>query len=151
MSDPSKTPPPDWAVQYGRGAVRIGMSVPEIEQHLVSKGLSPEAAKNLVLDIVTENLRQEAPKTGSDEFNKPVRLLPSLVMGAACFGLAYWFWGERSAAIASVWVVPALLSIWVPVLTETDDSDWGVKSWFFGWAVLLLYLGSRIFFAIMWR
>ncbi len=150
MGEPSNTQPPEWAVQYVRGALRIGMRVPEIEEQLVSKGLSPEAAKNLVLDIVAANLREEAPATGSDDYSKPVRLLPSAVVGAACFGLAYLLGGGPSSAIASVWVVPALVGIWLPVMTETDDSDWGGRSWLGGWAVLLLYFGSRIFLAIMW-
>ena len=48
MGDQSKPqPPPEWAVLYARGAVRIGMPTPEIEQHLVSRGLSQEAANRL--------------------------------------------------------------------------------------------------------
>jgi len=150
MSEPpKKEPPPDWAVAYVRGAFRIGMHVPEIEQHLVSQGLSPEAANTLILDIVNEAVREASPTGGSSQWAKPVRLLLCSAIGCASLYLAY-LRSRYSLGLACLWVVPALFSIWVPELTDTDESDWGARSWVTGWFVLLLYLCYRVFIALMW-
>lgn len=143
------TPPPDWAVQYARSALRIGMRVPEIEQNLVAKGLSPEAANRLVMEIVEQALGAEPTPIGSDDRGKPVRLLLSVVVAGASLILAYWFGDGLSMGGAIIWVVPALLSVWIPDLTGMIDSDWGSRWWLCGWALLLIYLAYRIFLAVM--
>ena len=141
--------PPEWAVTYARAAVRMGMRVPEIEEHLVSRGLSPALANRIVMEIVEGAFQETAAPLDDSEHGRPVRLVVSVVLGGACLLLAYWFGGNRSAILALLWVGPELAAIWIPELTDTVDSDWGSRLWFCGWAMLILYLGYRVFLCFM--
>jgi hypothetical protein len=154
MTEPSQTPPPpEWAVSFARGALRIGMSVPEIEKHLVERGLSSEAANTTVMDLIEGDLKKEMGSTslGGEGLRRFVVLTVSGLIGGACLVLAYWFGGSLSLGVALIWVVSALASIWIPELTDMGDSDWGASWWVSGWAVLLLYLGYRVFLAVVIR
>ena len=142
---PPTEPPPEWAVTYARGAVRIGLRAPEIEEHLISRGLSPDAAHRLVMEIVEGAFQETAAPLDDTDRGKWLRLFVSALLGGACLLLAHWFGGERSVVLSLLWVVPELMAIWIPELTDTLDSDWGSRSWFCGWAMLLLYLGYRIY------
>ncbi len=137
--------PPEWAVLYARGAVRIGMPVPDIEQHLNSRGLSPELANRIVMEIVEGAFQADAPPSDWSESGRPIRLLVCLILGGACMALAYWYGGGRSLGFACIWVVPAMGGVWFCEISETIDSDWGARWWFGGWALLLIYLAYRIF------
>lgn len=150
MDEPLKTDsPPEWAASYVRGAVRLGMSVPEIEEHLVSKGMLREDANRLIMDTMFGPDSNE-PASRSGDWGKPIRLCVSMVIAGACLLLAYQFGAGPSVGLALIWVVPELFAIWLPELTNTLDSDWGQRSWFAGWFILLLYLGYRIFVWATW-
>jgi hypothetical protein len=148
MSEPTKTPAPEWAVLYVRGAVRLGMPAQAIEQHLVSRGLSPEAANSLVMEVVEGAHRAEAPPIGESEWGRSIRLFIATALGVASLVLAYWYGSQVSPGLALLWVVPALLAIWIPEMTETLDPGWRVYLYVPGWFILVLYLGYRIFLAV---
>ena len=154
MTEPSQTPrPPEWAVSFARGALRIGMPVPDIEKHLVAKGLSSEEANTTVMDLIEGDVRKQMGSTspGGEGRRRFVVLTVSGLIGGVCLVLAYWFGGSLSLGIALIWVVVALGSIWIPELTDIGDSDWGAGQWVSGWVVLLLYLGYRVFLAVVIR
>ncbi|HMF18050.1 MAG TPA: hypothetical protein VKE98_12635 [Gemmataceae bacterium] len=137
---------------FARGALRIGMCIPDIEKHLVAKGLSGEEANATVMDLIAGDVRKQMGSTSGGEGRRRfVVLTVSGLIGGACLVLAYWFGGSLSLGIALIWVVPALASIWIPELTDMGDSDWGAGSWVSGWVVLLLYLGYRVFLAVVIR
>jgi hypothetical protein len=50
MSQPAdSSPPPDWAIKQASASLQGGMSAPEVEQRLVAVGLTPQAAKVVLL------------------------------------------------------------------------------------------------------
>jgi hypothetical protein len=128
------------------------MCVPDIEKHLVERGLSSEEANATVMDLIEGDVRKQMGSiSGGEGRRRFVVLTVSGLIGAACLALAYWFGGSPSLGMALVWVVVALGSIWIPELTDIGDSDWGAGQWVSGWVVLLLYLGYRIFLAVVIR
>jgi hypothetical protein len=50
MDEPRQ--PAEWPVLFARRALKMGRRVPEIEEQLVSQGLSPEEANKLVMGIL---------------------------------------------------------------------------------------------------
>ena len=152
MSEPSKTEFPDSAVHYARAAVRLGMSIPEIEQHLVLRGLSREEANRLVMNVIEAGVCEASPHIETSNWGKPLRILLCTGIGALCVFLAYWYGGGPSVGRALIWVGPALVSIWIPELTDSSDSDWGIRSLFAGWILLLLCLIYRsiLVFLVFW-
>lgn len=150
MREPSEMQKPEWAVAFVRGALRTGMNVLEIEQHLVSKGLSPEDAKSIVMDCVEAAFVESAEPIGSSEWGKPVRLLVSAVIAGACVGLAYWRGGGPSVGVSLIWVVPALLATWLPELPDLEGSEWAARLAVSGWGLLLICLCYRVFILAIW-
>lgn len=60
MSQPADSlPPPDWAIKQASASLQGGMSAPEVEQRLVGVGLTPQAAKDVILRARTQP--SEAP------------------------------------------------------------------------------------------
>ena len=58
---------PAWAVAKAHASLKIGLSVPEIEQRLVAQGLSPLTAAAVVNSILESRLRETlAPREQSD-------------------------------------------------------------------------------------
>src|SRR6516164_3436122 len=106
MTEPSQTPgPPEWAVSFARGALRIGMCVPDIEKHLVAKGLSSEEANATLMDLIEGDARKQMGSiSGGEGRRRFVVLTVSGLIGAACLALAYWFGGSPSLGMALVWV-----------------------------------------------
>jgi len=89
MREPPKREPPEWAASYVRGAVRLGMSVPEIEDHLVSKGMVREEANRLILDTMYGPIPEESASGRFGDWAKPIRLCASAAIAGACVLLAY--------------------------------------------------------------
>src|SRR4051812_9039278 len=58
---------PDWAVAQANAALKIGVSVPEIEQGLVAQGLAPSTASAVVNAVLEGRLRANASSLGSGE------------------------------------------------------------------------------------
>src|SRR5262245_52809487 len=63
MSDSEYLPgspfPPDWVAGYVLAALNTGLHVPEIEQLLVSRGLSPTAAASAVEGVIEQRIRRQ--------------------------------------------------------------------------------------------
>jgi hypothetical protein len=144
LNETSKSPP-EWAHEFARGALVSGLKVPEIEQHLVARGLTPDEANSLVMGILAGNVQQRTRALARSERAKPIRLFVSAAIGGACMLLAYGFGGGPSVGRSLIWLVPVLGGIWLPELTDTEDSDWGQRSVVTGWLLLVLYFGYRIF------
>src|SRR5205823_2465715 len=54
---PGAPPGPDWPAERARAALKVGLSVPDVERQLVAKGLSPEAAAAVVRGVLEERVR----------------------------------------------------------------------------------------------
>jgi hypothetical protein len=148
MNEP--TAPPDWALLYVRGAVRMGMSVQEITQHLISRGMSAEDAILLVTDTIEKNHAENAEPIGSSEWGRPLRMTLSVVIAAAGLLVGYLLGGSDTALTGLIWVVPGLGLTWTPELTDIMGSSWGTRLCAFGWILLLFYLCSRTVYLILW-
>ena len=142
---------PDWAVEHARTALKIGMAVPEVEERLVAKGLSPTDANAIVTSVLKERLREDGPPLQEDEPWQPVPLVLSVAAGGTCLFLAYWFGGGLSAAKTLLGVMPALACIWFPELTNRSaNPERAAATRAFGWLILFLVAAYRIYLLLIW-
>ena len=111
------------ARSFARTALNTGMNVAEITNHLVSRGLSPGEADRIVMGVLQGDVAENVGSLSRTEWARPISLLVSLVIGAACVLLAYWFGVGFSIVRCLLWLVPALGGIWLPVLTDTKQND----------------------------
>ena len=148
MSEPTASP--DWALLYVRGAVRMGLSVQEITQHLTSRGMSAEDANLLVTETIERHHAENAEPIGESEWGRPLRMTLSAVIAAAGLFVGYLLGGSDTAITGLIWVVPGLGLTWMPELTDIMDSSWGRRLSAFGWILLLFYLCSRTLYLILW-
>jgi hypothetical protein len=128
----------------------MGMSVAEMEKHLVSRGMSAEDASGLVLETVAQTHAAHASPIGTSEWASPFCMMLSLAMAAACFGIAYRLGGGGSVLFSSIIVLPALGAAWLPNFTVMADYEWGSRWAVCGWIVLVLYFCSRAYWLVMW-
>jgi hypothetical protein len=151
MRDISDSPVlPDWAVAQARASLKIGLAVPEIEQRLVAKGLSPATATAVVTSILEERVRERAAPSRRAEQWQPVHRILSMVVGVACLLLAYWFGGGVSAAEMLLVVLPALACIWFPeVIARSAAPGRAAIARGVGWLLLLLLGGYRLFMLLI--
>lgn len=147
VNDPSDSqPPPDWAVEQVRASLRLGLSVPEIEQRLVAQGLTAAAAAAVVSGVLEEGLRDRfEPIEEEDRSLRVHRALSGLIAGA-CLLLAYWFGGSMSAGKTLFFgILPPLGCIWFSgAMTGDADSTRAAFLRGCGWLLLLAILGFRI-------
>jgi hypothetical protein len=145
MNNPSNPPPlPDWAIEHARASLRIGMSVPEIQQRLVSRGLAPAAAEAVVLSVVEDRVRQQVEPQERALARRRLHRILSGIVGAACILLGYWFGGGLSAGKVVLSILFPLSCIW---FGDEIGSRWsstfspgptpGVLLRLGGWVVLL--------------
>jgi hypothetical protein len=157
----SSDPPPmlDWAMEHVRASLRAGVSVPEIERRLVSRGLTPEIAEAVTTRVLGERARGElpdspeqerSPNSPEQERRRMLHWILSGVMACACVAMGYWFGGGRSAIIAFVWIFFPLSFVWF-----SDNPYFGSKfsqkgpasaltiRWS-GWFLLTIYFLYRV-------
>jgi hypothetical protein len=128
------TPLPEWAVQKAIAALRIGMSVPEVEKHLVNAGLSPSTAEAVVTRVLSQHVQAQALSRGHQEPSSgPEQLMAGVVAAVAIvLGLA----GGRPTSLmyGAVVIAFALWRIWSGV-------GW---TRFVGWFILIGFCILRL-------
>lgn len=111
-SVPGDTMLPDWAVAQANAALKIGQTVPQIEQQLVAKGVSPSAAAAIVNAVLEGRLRTSASPSGPSEGALTVHRAASAVAVCVCLGLAYAFGGGPSVGWTISWLLLPVACIW---------------------------------------
>lgn len=146
MGPAPDTPPlPDWAVEHARAALGLGLSVPEVEQRLVARGLPPVTAAAVVTSILETRVRRRFESLEQGEQRQRLHRLLSGFVGCVCLLLAYYFGGGMSAGKTLLWVLLPLACIWFPeeVAGYTGSASAALLRWC-GWLVLLVIGGYRI-------
>lgn len=135
-------PPPDWAVEYVRASLRIGLSVPDIEQRLVARGLTPAVAAAVVTSVLEGQVGGRFESLEQGERRQLVYWVLSGVVACACLLLAYWFGGGLSVGKTALWVLMPLACIWFPDRLPLSANSTGVR--LSAWLLLLVIGGYRI-------
>jgi hypothetical protein len=113
VSCPFDSPPlPDWALEHARASLKLGQSVPEIEQRLVGRGLSPAAAAAVVEKVLEERVRERLEPLQRDEQRIRLHRILSAVVGCACLVFAYLFGGGWSAGKTATSILLPLAFVW---------------------------------------
>lgn len=135
---------PDWAIERALAALSLGMKVPEVEQQLVAKGLTPTQANAVVMSVLEGHVRANYAPMETEDGGGPIELVLSLVVAGLCLALVYWFGGSKPLGWTVVCIVPGLAGIWFPVMMRWE---WGLSrgsTRAFGWLWLLLFGISRV-------
>jgi hypothetical protein len=133
---------PDWAIEYVRAALRLDLSVPEIERNLVGKGVSPAAAAAVVTSVLEERVHRQPGASEEGERVERLHRILSAVVACICILLGYWYGAGLSAGKTLLWVLLPLACIWFPDLLPSRTPK-GLIRWV-GWGLLLLVGGYRI-------
>jgi hypothetical protein len=113
---------PGWEYERATALLRIGATMPQIEQHLVAKGLSPEAAAVVAERVLEDRVRLQADPLRRAKQWALIHVLLSLAAAFAVIGFALWFFGGR-VALRIALAMPVYLSfIWFP--EWLDWLDW---------------------------
>jgi hypothetical protein len=133
---------PDWAIAHASAALKIGQTVPRIEQQLVAKGLSPATAAAVVNAVLEGRLQTGSALPGPGEGALTAHRLASAVAACLCLGLAYAFGGGLSVGRTTLWLLlPVACIWWAEVLAGTAPPSlvrWGA------WLVVLAIAGYRV-------
>ena len=151
LGKPSDPPPVvDWAMEHVRASLRAGVSVPEIERRLAARGLAPEVAEAVVTNILGERVRGRQPETSEQARRQNLHRILSGIAAGGCLGLAFWFGGGSSAAIALLWLITPMTCVWFA------DTAWFIRRYprsavgsgvlvrWLGWFLLVLYFLYRL-------
>jgi hypothetical protein len=139
-SEPARLP--DWAIEYVRASLRLGLSVPEMEKSLIARGLTPTAAAGLVTSVLEERVRGQIRPREAGEREDSLHRILSAVVACGCLLLGYLFGGGLSASLTALWILGPLACIWFPAYLTSRTPE-GFIRWG-GWVVLLLIGGYRI-------
>jgi hypothetical protein len=146
-SRPDDSALPDWAVAQASAALKLGMSVPDIEQRLVTKGLSPSTATAVVTAVLEGRLRESPAAPGPSEGALTAHRTASAVVACICLVLAYAFGGGPSVGRTALWLMlPVACIWWAEVLT--DGSPPTLVRWA-SWILLLLIGGYRVVLVLL--
>jgi hypothetical protein len=113
MSNPASAPPSeDWAFEHARASLRIGLKVQEIEQRLVARGLSSDAATSVVTKALENRIHEEnEPRERARRRLLLHRILSGLLIGAYVI-IAYWNKGLGFAFYAIGGLLLPFACIW---------------------------------------
>jgi hypothetical protein len=146
MIDPApSSPTPQWAIERVQAALRLGLRVPEIEQQLITKGLTPEQATATVLAVLEGRIQQQAGPLATEERHKLLHQVASTVVAVSCVALAYWYGGYYGSGYSAVRVFVVVLGpwlcIWLSWMGSTSQTGLRLIAWLF----LLIILAYRLF------
>ncbi len=135
---------PEWAIDYTVASLKLGLLVPDIEQRLVARGLTPAVAAAVVGRVLEARVAERSGAVGGErgEF-----LHRALSAGAGCVWLllAYWFGEGLSVARTAIWLALPLACIWFPeVMGRSADPYRASGLRWLSWVVLLLIGGYRV-------
>jgi hypothetical protein len=134
---------PGWEYERATALLRTGATMPQIERHLVAKGLSPEAAAVVAERVLEDRVQQQAEPLRRAKQWALVHVLLSLAAASAVIAFALWLFGGRLALRLAL-VMPVYLSlIWFPEWLEwlnwpTNRYDRRTPSGMIRWAGWLL-------------
>lgn len=118
------------------------MRVPEIEQRLVAKGLSPSLAAAAVNAILEERARASSESSGPSADALTAHRIASAVAACSCLALAYAFGGGLSAGRTTLWLLlPVACIWWAEVLADTAPPS--LIRWV-AWFVVVVIGGYRL-------
>lgn len=140
-TSPADSTPPDWALAHARAALRLGLSVPEVEQRLVAKGLSPSTAAAAVNVVLEDRVQASSAFAGPSERAVTAHRAAAAVAACLCLGLAYAFGGGLSAARTVLWLFVPVAYIW---WAETLSSSPPAAVRWTAWVVVLLVGAYRV-------
>lgn len=141
-STPAESPPPDWAIAQADAGLKIGQSVPEIEQRLVAKGLSPSTAAAAVTAVLEGRVRaSQAPFEGAE---RPLTLhrIASVAVCGVCLVLANAYGGGWSVGKTLAWLMLPVVCIWWAEVMEQNLPPALIR--WVAWFALLAILGYRV-------
>jgi hypothetical protein len=110
-SDPAALP--EWAVAKARASLQLGMKVPEVQLHLVARGLSRATAEAVVTRLLEGHVRAEAAALENRTPKQPVEQLLAVGVTLVCIVVGLVAGGASEALIAAFWAVFPLWRIWV--------------------------------------
>jgi hypothetical protein len=119
--------------------MRLGLSVPEIEQRLVARGLTTAAATAAVTSALEERARGPLELPEESEPGRWIHRLLSVAAACVCLALAYQYGGSFSLGKTLIWVAAPLGCVW---FSEVFGGS-AILRWC-GWFVLLLIGGYRV-------
>jgi hypothetical protein len=138
-SDPTDlTALPAWAVEKARASLRVGVSVPEVEQRLVAGGLSSEAAEAAVNRVLEAHVRAEVVPQEQERRLQPLHRILSAVLGV-CLLFAYLFSGSLLPLKVGAFVVLPVGCIWFG-RGLIRSMGWFVLAFSAGYVVMLYLL-----------
>jgi hypothetical protein len=119
--------------------------VPDVEQGLVARGLSPVVAAAVVTSVLEGWVREQREPLGEGEWGERLHRILSVVAGCTCLLLAYWFGRGLSVGRTLLWLPWPLACIWFPeMMGRSADSGAAAIIRFSGWVVLFLIGGYRV-------
>jgi hypothetical protein len=116
--------------------------VPDIEQRLVARGLTPAAAAAAVTSVLENRVREQFEPLRHRERRQRLHRALAGAAGCACLLLGYWFGGGYSAGKTLLWLLLPLTCIWFPdaMAASAGPGRVALLRWC-GWLVLLLIGG----------
>jgi hypothetical protein len=139
---PADSSLPDWAVAQASAALKVGLSVPEIERLLVTKGLPPPTATSVVNAVLEGRVRASEAPLERAERSRASHRIASAVAACACLALAYAFGGGLSAARTLLWLLLPVVCIWWAEAVEPAVPPALVR--LVAWIALLAIGGYRV-------
>jgi hypothetical protein len=148
FSPPGDSTLPDWALAQASAALKIGMSVPDVEQRLVAKGLSPSTASAVVTAVLEGRLRASQEVSGHNERAVTAHRAASAVAVCICLALAYAFGGGLSVVVTALALLTPVACIW---WAEALTSAFPPAVRWTAWVVLLFIAGYRVLLLLLSR
>jgi hypothetical protein len=148
MASPPADPTlPDWAIAHASAAPKIGQTVPQIEQQLVSKGLSAATATAVVNAVLEGRLQAGSAPPGPTDGALMAHRVASVVAVCLCLGLAYAFGGGLSVGRTILWLLLPVGCIWWAEM-QPDNAPPSLIRWV-AWLVVVLIAGYRVILLLL--
>lgn len=143
FDSPTPPSPPAWAIEHAAVSLRVGQSVPEVEQRLIDRGLTPADAAAAVSRALEQRTRDDFESLATGERRQRVHRALAAVVGCVCLLLAYQFNGGYSAGRTLLSILMPLACIWFPDAMGDADSVRAILLRWCGWLALLAICGYR--------
>jgi len=141
-SDAASTP--EWVTGYASVLLKTGLRLPEVEERLVARGLTPELASKVVEELLEARIRQQVLAQKRLDRWKSLNRILSAVVAVVYIVIAYWSGGDSFAGEVTLELVLPLACIWFGVeagrhFANTDnDPTPSVLIRLGGWLLLII-------------
>jgi hypothetical protein len=133
---------PDWALAHASAALKIGRTVPQIEQQLVAKGLAPSTATAVVNAVLEGRLQTGSASSVPREGVLTAHRVASVPAVCLCLGLAYAFGGGQSVGRTTLWLLLPVACIWWAEVFADNAPPPPIR--WVAWLVVLFIAGYRV-------